>query len=112
MRGVVDALPDGTHVGLRVYGHREPNTDEERGCQDSELVGPVQPLDRDAMRTAIDEFQPSGFTPIGLSLREAAGDLPPEGRARSSWSPTARTRVRRPARATSPQPCAAPASTW
>ncbi|HSK22125.1 MAG TPA: VWA domain-containing protein [Egicoccus sp.] len=79
LRGVVDALPDGTNVGLRVYGHREPNTDEERGCQDTELVSPVQPLDRDAMRAAIDGFEPSGFTPIGLSLQEAAGDLPPEG---------------------------------
>lgn len=79
LRGVVDALPDGTHVGLRVYGHREPNTDEERGCQDTELVSPVQPLDRDAMRAAIDGFEPSGFTPIGLSLQEAADDLPPEG---------------------------------
>src|SRR5690554_3382826 len=79
LRGVVDALPDGTHVGLRVYGHREPNTDEEAGCQDTELVSPVQPLDRDAMHAAIDGFEPSGFTPIGLSLQQAVDDLPPEG---------------------------------
>jgi Ca-activated chloride channel family protein len=79
LRGVVDSLPDGTSVGLRVYGHREPNTDEERGCQDTELISPVEPLDREAMNAAIDGFEPSGFTPIGLSLEEAADDLPPEG---------------------------------
>ncbi len=79
LRGVVDTLPDGTHVGLRVYGHREPNTDQERGCQDTELISPVQPLDREAMRAAIDSFEPSGFTPIGASLQAAADDLPPEG---------------------------------
>jgi hypothetical protein len=38
---LVDALPDGMNVGLRVYGHREPNTDAVRGCQDTELVRPL-----------------------------------------------------------------------
>jgi len=76
---LVDALPDGMQVGLRVYGHREPNTDQVRGCQDTELLAPVAPLDRAAIRAAVEDVAASGFTPIGLSLQEAAGDLPETG---------------------------------
>jgi Ca-activated chloride channel family protein len=76
---LVDALPDGMLVGLRVYGHREPNTDPVRGCQDSELVSPVAPIDRDGFRDAIERIEASGFTPIGLSLQEAVADLPETG---------------------------------
>jgi Ca-activated chloride channel family protein len=79
LRGVVEALPDDTNVGLRIYGHRFPNTDRANGCQDTELIHPVQPLDRAAMLTAIDGYQALGFTPIGLSLEEALTDLPLEG---------------------------------
>jgi len=76
---LVDALPDGMNVGLRVYGHREPNTDSIRGCLDTELVAPVAPLDRTAIREALEGIEASGFTPIGLSLQEAVTDLPETG---------------------------------
>ncbi|MDJ0462089.1 VWA domain-containing protein [Streptomyces sp. H27-C3] len=68
---VVDTLPDGYPTGLRVYGADRP-----KGCTDTRLVRPVQPLDRDAMKRAVDGVQPKGDTPIGLSLRKAAQDLP------------------------------------
>lgn len=73
---LVDELPDGTPVGLRVYGHRFPNTDRARGCTDTELLQPVAPLDRPALRAAISSFQATGFTPIGASLEAALTDLP------------------------------------
>ena len=76
---LIDALPDDLDVGLRVYGHREPNTDPVRGCLDTELVAPVAPLDRDAIRTAVEGIDASGYTPIGLSLQQAANDLPEAG---------------------------------
>ena len=79
LHGVVDALPDGVHVGLRVYGHRYPNTDRTNGCADTELISPVAPLDRDALNATIDGYQAMGYTPIGLSLQQALDDLPPEG---------------------------------
>lgn len=43
LNGVVDALPEDSLVGLRVYGHRIPNTDKARGCKDTELIAPVGP---------------------------------------------------------------------
>ncbi|MHC3460550.1 vWA domain-containing protein [Streptomyces flavovirens] len=68
---VVDALPDGYPTGLRVYG-----ADRSRGCGDTRLVRPVRPLDRAAVKSAVAGVRPTGDTPIGLSLRKAAEDLP------------------------------------
>jgi Ca-activated chloride channel family protein len=72
---VVDTLPDGYPTGLRVYGAGKMH-----GCDDTSLVEPVQPLDRAAMKSAVAAVEPKGDTPIGLSLRKAAGDLPESGR--------------------------------
>jgi Ca-activated chloride channel family protein len=80
LNGVVDALPDDSQVGLRVYGHRVPNTDKKRGCKDTQLVTPVGPLNRGQMKQQIRSFDAKGFTPIGLSLKEGAKDLPKEGK--------------------------------
>lgn len=73
---LVEILPEGAPVGLRVYGHRVPNTDKANGCLDTELIVPVGPLDRQSMIEAIGGFSAKGFTPIGLSLEQAASDLP------------------------------------
>lgn len=75
---LVDTLPEDLHVGLRVYGHRYPNTDRTNGCTDTELIVPIGPLDRDVMRAAVESFDALGYTPIGLSLQEAASDFPPD----------------------------------
>ncbi|WUD74314.1 VWA domain-containing protein [Streptomyces sp. NBC_00510] len=72
---VVDALPDGYPTGLRVYG-----AGKEHGCDDTRLLEPVRPLDRDALKQAVAGVRPQGDTPIGLSLEKAAADLPEDGR--------------------------------
>ena len=77
---LVGQMPDDALVGLRVYGHRVPNTDKQRGCRDTELIAPVEPLDRADMKQRIRSFDAKGFTPIGLSLQEGAQDLPAEGK--------------------------------
>nr|WSW68107.1 VWA domain-containing protein [Streptomyces sp. NBC_00995] len=71
---VVDGLPDGFATGLRVYGADHP-----QGCTDTRLVRPVRALDRAAMKQAVAAVRPRGDTPIGLSLRKAAQDLPRPG---------------------------------
>lgn len=68
-------LPDSVEVGLRIYGHRTSSADREAGCRDTELVVPVGPLDRERLVAAVEAVEPSGYTPLGLSLAEAAGDL-------------------------------------
>jgi len=79
LREIVHRLPPDANVGLRVYGHRTSNEDPVAGCVDTELVVPVGPIDREALNAAIDSFDASGFTPIGLSLQQAAEDLPSAG---------------------------------
>lgn len=78
---MVDSLPEGTQVGLRVYGHRASNAERDRsaGCRDTELIVPIQPLNRQSMKSAINSFQARGWTPIGSSLQSAERDLPPSG---------------------------------
>jgi Ca-activated chloride channel homolog len=78
---MVDSLPEGSRVGLRVYGHRTSNSEKDRaaGCRDTELIAPVQALNRQAMKDAIGGFQARGWTPIGSSLQAAEKDLPASG---------------------------------
>ncbi|MFJ9409058.1 VWA domain-containing protein [Streptomyces sp. NPDC101393] len=68
---VVDALPAGYPTGLRVYGADKP-----KGCDDTRLAQPVAALDRGGIKRAVAAVEPKGDTPIGLSLRKAAADLP------------------------------------
>ncbi|HKJ56988.1 MAG TPA: VWA domain-containing protein [Nitriliruptoraceae bacterium] len=74
---LVADLPESVNVGLMVYGHRVPGTDDqqEAGCQDIETLVDVNPLDRDALTSALGTFEASGFTPIGTSLQQAADGL-------------------------------------
>jgi hypothetical protein len=73
---LIGGLPEGSQVGLMVYGHRVPNDDRANGCRDTELVVPVGPLDRQGLLDAVDGVEAKGFTPIGRSLEEAAAALP------------------------------------
>jgi Ca-activated chloride channel homolog len=78
---MVDSLPEGSLVGLRVYGHRTSNSEKDRaaGCRDTELISSVRPLNRQAMKGAINGFQARGWTPVGSSLQAAEKDLPASG---------------------------------
>ena len=76
LREIVTALPDSLDVGMRVYGHRVASADKAAACQDTELVVPVAQLERELLLGTIDRLQPLGETPIGLSLQQAAVDLP------------------------------------
>lgn len=76
---VVQAIPstEGVNVGLRVYGHEGDNTDagKAESCEASELVVPIDGVATEDLLVQIDGFEPTGWTPLGLSLQEATSDL-------------------------------------
>lgn len=81
MQRVIEGLPEanGTlNVGFRVYGHRGDNTEagKAESCQSTELLVPVQGVDRELLRQQTNAWQPTGWTPISLALQRAGEDLP------------------------------------
>ena len=72
---VVDGLPETTQLGIRVLGATYPGDDKKKGCQDTQQIVPVGPVEPTAAKNAIAALKPTGFTPIGLALRAAAKDL-------------------------------------
>jgi Ca-activated chloride channel family protein len=76
---LIDAVPEGANVGLRVYGNELSGVSRAEGCRDTNLVTPVGPLDKDAFRSEVQGLEGKGRTPIGRSLLEAQGDLGPSG---------------------------------
>ncbi|MDP9364304.1 MAG: VWA domain-containing protein [Chloroflexota bacterium] len=79
LRDVVDGIPDreGINVGFRVYGHEGDNTaaGQDVSCESSDLVVPLDGVDKDALEEEIDVLQPTGWTPIALSLERAGEDF-------------------------------------
>ncbi|MFJ2821987.1 hypothetical protein ACIO7M_12855 [Streptomyces toxytricini] len=82
---IIDTAPEQAPLGLRVYGATYPGQDKKQGCADTQQVLPVTPMDKTARADAkkqVAGFKAVGFTPIGVSLREAAKDLGPSGERR------------------------------
>jgi uncharacterized cupredoxin-like copper-binding protein/Mg-chelatase subunit ChlD len=79
--GVIAAIPDqeGINVGLRIYGFAGDNTEAGQAvsCQSSDLTVPVEGIDKAELEQQIAALQPTGWTPIGLSLERAGEDFPP-----------------------------------
>ncbi|MDQ3412011.1 MAG: VWA domain-containing protein [Chloroflexota bacterium] len=80
LNDVIDALPEteGVNVGFRIYGHEGDNTNAGRAesCESTELVVPIAGVDKPALRAQVDAAEPIGWTPLAISLEEAAGDFP------------------------------------
>lgn len=77
LREVVAELPDTAEVGMRVFGATVFSRNEAGACRDSQNVVPVGPLDRDALESAVRDYEPYGETPVGYALQQAAEDLGP-----------------------------------
>ncbi|WP_240794349.1 VWA domain-containing protein [Bacillus sp. BHET2] len=73
----VESLPEGTKIGLRVYGHKGSNadSDKELSCNSSEMIYSIEPLEDSKFQSALEQVQPTGWTPITLALNEAKRDL-------------------------------------
>lgn len=79
LNDVMVAVPDesGINVGLRIYGHLGDNSETGRpvSCQASDLVVPINGVDREAIAQEIAPLAPTGWTPIGLSLERSEADF-------------------------------------
>jgi Ca-activated chloride channel family protein len=62
-----------------VYGSKVSGSGKAAGCQDTESVLPVGPLNRGVLKQRVAGTQARGFTPIAGALRAAADDLPDQG---------------------------------
>src|SRR5699024_6251054 len=58
-------------------GHRGNNQPQGKAesCVASDLLVPMQGVDKDALKEQINAIQPVGWTPLGYSLQEAAKDF-------------------------------------
>jgi len=77
---VLDTVPDDAPLGLRLYGARVAGQGRAKACADTELVAPVRPGARDALRESVAGVEGKGRTPIGRSLLATPGDFPDDGR--------------------------------
>lgn len=82
LNDVIDAIPEkeGINVGFRVFGHEGSNQEADRAesCQSTELVVPMDGVNKDSLRAAVEGYQPVGWTPITLALQSAGEDFEPE----------------------------------
>ncbi|MGY3205031.1 VWA domain-containing protein [Streptomyces sp. TE5632] len=72
---VLDATPEEVELGIRTLGADYPGDDRKEGCKDTAQLYPVGPLDRTEAKTAVATLSPTGWTPIGPALLQAAGDF-------------------------------------
>ncbi|MBZ6171928.1 MULTISPECIES: VWA domain-containing protein [Streptomyces] len=72
---VLDATPKEVQLGIRTLGADYPGDDRKTGCKDTAQLYPVGPLDRTEAKTAVATLSPTGWTPIGPALLQAADDL-------------------------------------
>ncbi|RFU84357.1 VWA domain-containing protein [Streptomyces triticagri] len=80
--GLIDDVPDGTAMGVRVYGSEYAGEDPGPGCRDTRLLAPVAELDDAARKKATAEVRRMdalGMTPIGATLKLAAKELGDDG---------------------------------
>lgn len=76
---VISQIPEeeGVNVGFRVYGHLGNNQPEGQAesCVSSDLLVPMQGVDKAALTEQVNALVPVGWTPLGYALEQAAADF-------------------------------------
>ncbi|MBH9968490.1 VWA domain-containing protein [[Bacillus] enclensis] len=69
----VGSLPEDVNISLRVYGHKGTGdeSDKQKSCSSIEQVYGFEKYKSAAFNAALEQFQPSGWTPIAKSLEES-----------------------------------------
>ncbi len=74
LKKFVDTIPPDFKVALRVYGHRYASRSAET-CTDTELIVPLDKLDRERIVATAFGLKPRGETPLVLSVLQTIEDL-------------------------------------
>ncbi|WP_189002509.1 vWA domain-containing protein [Deinococcus roseus] len=76
LNSFIGSLPEDPelNVGLRIYGAKTV-AGTQGSCEDSELVLPIEGLNRAALQETVRKTTPKGATPIAFSLLKAAEDF-------------------------------------
>ena len=77
IKAFAETLPKEANVALRVYGNEGSGKDSDKAlsCSSSELVYQLQKYDAGKLAASLNQFQPTGWTPIAHSLQETEKDL-------------------------------------
>jgi hypothetical protein len=75
LRDVLAKIPDDFNVGLRVYANRYSWKDMKNSCTDTQLLLPIQKLDRQRILSTVDNLKPRGDTPLVYSVLQTPADL-------------------------------------
>lgn len=73
LKKYINTLTDNNNVSLMVYGHKGSNSvnDKALSCSSIDILYPLQKINKVEFIKAVDSFQPTGWTPIGGSLKKA-----------------------------------------
>lgn len=73
----VSEMPETANISLRVYGHEGSNQqeDKEESCAGTEEVYPLSPYEEEAFTDALEQFEPTGYTPLAASIEASQEDL-------------------------------------
>ncbi|GGA51942.1 hypothetical protein GCM10007416_26300 [Kroppenstedtia guangzhouensis] len=77
IRAFASDVPEGAQVSLRVYGHKGSNQkkDKEVSCQSNELIYPLKSYDSSQFEQSLNQFKPTGWTPLASAIQAAREDL-------------------------------------
>ncbi|OAT84727.1 hypothetical protein A6P54_20890 [Bacillus sp. MKU004] len=69
----VSTLPEEANISLRVYGHKGTgkDSDKAKSCSSIEQVYGFKGFNSEEFQAALNNFEPSGWTPIADSLKES-----------------------------------------
>jgi hypothetical protein len=82
IKGVASLVPGKAQVALRLYGAQSPARD--KNCQDSHLAVAFAAAEANgaAVTAAVEAARAQGYTPIALSLQQAANDFAADAKER------------------------------
>lgn len=82
IKGVASFVPAEARLSLRMYGAQSPA--KAKNCQDTHLAIPFDATSANAsgIASTVDGTKAQGYTPIALSLQQAADDFPADAKER------------------------------